>query len=103
MKLSGAAAARYCARPDPAKAGLLLYGADAMRVALKRQEAILALVGPSAEAEMRLERLSGADLRRDPAAVTDALRAQGFFPRPARGVPRGSGRCGGARAGRGAG
>ena len=82
MKLPGAAAARYCARPDPAKAGLLLFGPDAMRVALKRQEAVLALIGPEGEAEMRLARMSGADLRRDPAALTDAMRAQGFFPGP---------------------
>jgi len=82
VKLSGATAARYCARPDPAKAGLLLFGPDAMRVALKRQEAIAALIGPEGEAEMRLARMTGADLRRDPAALTDAMRAQGFFPGP---------------------
>lgn len=82
MKLAGAAAARYCARPDPSRAGLLLFGADAMRVALRRQEAIAALIGPQGEAEMRLVRMSGADLRRDPAAVSDALKAQGFFPGP---------------------
>ena len=38
MILKGAEAARYCARPDPARAGLLIFGADAMRVALKRQQ-----------------------------------------------------------------
>jgi DNA polymerase III subunit delta len=31
---------------------------------------------------MRLERLPGAELRRSPSAVTDALKAQGFFPGP---------------------
>lgn len=82
MKLSGAAAAAYCARPDPAAAGLLIFGQDAMRVALRRQEAIRALIGPEGEAEMRLTRLAGADLRKDPAALSDALRAQSFFPGP---------------------
>jgi DNA polymerase-3 subunit delta len=82
VKLSGPAAARYCARPDPARAGLLLYGADAMRVALRRQEAIAALIGPEGEGEMRLARMAAGDLRRDPAVVSDALKAQGFFPGP---------------------
>ncbi|MCU0911505.1 MAG: DNA polymerase III subunit delta [Rhodobacteraceae bacterium] len=82
MKLAGAAALRYLARPDPGKAGLLIHGADAMRVALRRQEAILALIGPEGEAEMRLQRMSGAELRKDPALLSDAMRAQGFFPGP---------------------
>ncbi|QYK41616.1 MAG: DNA polymerase III subunit delta [Paracoccaceae bacterium] len=80
MNLKGAAAARYCAAPDPAHAGLLLSGADPMRVALKRQEAVAAIVGPSGEAEMRLTRIAAAELRRDPALLSDGLRAQGFFP-----------------------
>lgn len=82
MKLTGAAASRYFARPDPDRAGLLIFGADAMRVALKRQEVIAALVGPEGEAEMRLTRIPGSDLRKDPALVQDALKAKGFFPGP---------------------
>ena len=61
MILKGVEAARYCAKPDPARAGLLIFGADAMRVALTRQEAIAALIGPDAETAMRLSRMSGAD------------------------------------------
>jgi len=80
MKLAGAHAARYFAKPDLSKAGLLIYGADAMRVALKRQEVILALAGPEAEGEMRLTRLPAAELRKENAALSDGLRAQGFFP-----------------------
>ncbi|PKP75999.1 MAG: DNA polymerase III subunit delta [Alphaproteobacteria bacterium HGW-Alphaproteobacteria-6] len=80
MKLSGAAALRFFARPDPGRAGLLIHGADAMRVALRRQEVIAALIGPEGEAEMRLTRIPGGDLRKDPALVDDAMRAQGFFP-----------------------
>ena len=82
MKLSGAEASRYLARPDPARAGLLIFGADPMRVALKRQEAILALIGPAGAEEMRLTRMSGTELRRDPALLMDAIKAVGFFPGP---------------------
>jgi DNA polymerase III subunit delta len=82
MNLKGAEAARYCARPDPARAGLLIFGADPMRVALKRQEAIAALIGPEGEAEMRLTRMSGGDLRRDGSLLLDAIKAVGFFPGP---------------------
>jgi DNA polymerase-3 subunit delta len=82
MILKGVEAARYAAKPDPARAGLLISGADAMRVALKRQEAIAALIGPDGEGEMRLTRMSGADLRRDGSLLLDAIKAVGFFPGP---------------------
>ena len=82
MKLSGADANRYLAKPDPARAGLLIFGADAMRVALKRQEAVLALIGPAGEGEMRLTRIQASDLRKDQALLSDATRAAGFFPGP---------------------
>ena len=82
MILKGIEATRYCARPDPTKAGLLIFGADTMRVALKRQEAIAALIGPAGEGEMRLTRLPAADLRKDPSLLLDAIKAQGFFPGP---------------------
>ena len=82
MKLTGRDAAAYLRKPDPAHAGLLIFGADPMRVALKRREAIAALTGPNAEEEMRLTRINAADLRKDPALVNDALKAQGFFPGP---------------------
>ncbi|MFB1023762.1 MAG: ubiquitin-like protein, partial [Octadecabacter sp.] len=68
--------------PDPNGAGILIYGGDAMRVALKRQDVIKTLVGPNGEEEMRLTRMSGADLRKDPALLGDAIKAQGFFPGP---------------------
>ena len=82
MILKGAEAARYLAKPDPGRAGLLIFGQDPMRVALKRQEAVAALIGPEGAAEMRLTRIPGSDLRRDPAALIDALTAKGFFPGP---------------------
>jgi DNA polymerase-3 subunit delta len=82
MKLAPREASRYFTRPDPARAGLLIFGADAMRVALKRQEVIANLIGPAGEEEMRLTRLPAGDLRRDNAALLDAVKAQGFFPGP---------------------
>lgn len=82
MILKGAEASRYLARPDPAKAGLLIFGADAMRVALKRQDAITALIGPAGADEMRLSRIAGAELRKDAALLVDAIREVGFFPGP---------------------
>jgi DNA polymerase-3 subunit delta len=82
MILKGVDATRYLARPDPGRAGLLIFGADAMRVALKRQEAIAALIGPDGEAEMRLTRLPAAELRKDATRLGDALREKGFFPGP---------------------
>lgn len=82
MKLSPREAPGYFARPDPKRPGILIHGADAMRVALRRQELVAALTGPEAEAEMRIARIAGADLRRDPAALLDAVKAISFFPGP---------------------
>lgn len=80
MILKGAEISRYLARPDPTRPGLLIYGQDAMRVALKRAEAVAALTGPGADEEMRLTRMPGADLRKDPALLLDAIKEVGFFP-----------------------
>ncbi len=82
MKLGPREAGGYFAKPDPNRAGLLIYGADAMRVALKRQQVIAALLGRNADEEMRLTRMSGGDLRKDPARLLDAIKAVGFFPGP---------------------
>lgn len=82
MKLTGAEANRYLAKPDASLAGILIFGADAMRVALKRQEAIAAIIGPMGEAEMRLTRMQGSDLRKSSAPVVDASREIGFFAGP---------------------
>jgi DNA polymerase-3 subunit delta len=82
MKLSARDALGIFARPDPHKTGVLIYGANAMRVALKRQQLVRGLIGPQGEEEMRLTRLQGGDLRRDGAALNDALKAIGFFPGP---------------------
>ncbi|MEO1536850.1 MAG: DNA polymerase III subunit delta [Pseudomonadota bacterium] len=82
MKLSAREAPGYFSKPDSTATGLLIYGADAMRVALRRQEVIKALIGEAGEDEMRLSRIAAGDLRKDPALLLDAIKAQGFFPGP---------------------
>lgn len=82
MKLAGAKASGYFAKPDPSHYGILIYGADTMRVALRRKELVTAIVGPNGEEEMRLTRLNAADLRKEPAGLIDGIKAQGFFPGP---------------------
>ncbi len=82
MKLSGRQAAGYPQNPDPQRPALLLYGADPVRVGARRDAAALALAGPAAAAEMRLDRIGAAELRATPSALADALRATGFFPGP---------------------
>ncbi|MES2665344.1 MAG: DNA polymerase III subunit delta [Pseudomonadota bacterium] len=82
MILKGGEATRYFAKPDPSKTGLLISGADPMRVALKRQEVIAALIGPQGEAEMRLSRIPAGDLRKDASLLLDAIKSAGFFPGP---------------------
>ena len=82
MKLGRRDGAGIIAKPPTDKLGLLLYGSDSMRVALKRQEYLKALLGPATDEEMRLTRIPAADLRREPALLMDAIKAVGFFPGP---------------------
>lgn len=82
MKLAARDLAGFLRNPDPKSAGCLIFGDEAMRVALRRQELLKSLLGPGAEDEMRLTRLAAADLRSDPAALLDAIKAVGFFPGP---------------------
>ena len=82
MKLSSRDAPAFFANPDKSAAGLLIHGADAMRVALRRQEVIKALIGENGDGEMRLTRIAAAELRKDAALLLDAVKAQGFFPGP---------------------
>ncbi|QPM91596.1 DNA polymerase III subunit delta [Pseudooceanicola algae] len=82
MKLASKDIARYAAKPDPDRAGILLYGPDAMRIAIRRQEIIANLTGPNGDSEMRISRFQATDLRRDPDGLNVALRAQSFFPGP---------------------
>lgn len=80
MNLKPRDAAVYFRDPDRSAAGVLLYGQDSVRIAERRKQVITALVGPEGEAEMRLSRIHGADLRKDPAVLLDGIKATGFFP-----------------------
>jgi len=82
MKLTGRDAVRYFSKPEQGRTGLLIYGPDSMRVALKRQEVLKSLLGENAEEEMRLTRISASELRKDASVLSDGIRAQGFFPGP---------------------
>jgi DNA polymerase-3 subunit delta len=82
VKLSPQKAGTYFRSPDDGRVGILIYGPDMMRIALKRQELIKTLVGPNGDEEMRLSRISAAELRKDPAILNDAIKAQSFFPGP---------------------
>jgi len=82
MKPATREIARILARPDPATPGFLIYGQDAMRVALARRQLVAALVGPDGEAEMRLVRPEASELRRATPALSEEMRARGFFPGP---------------------
>lgn len=82
MKLAGRNAADFLRKPQATRAGILIFGADPMRVATARAQVVGGLVGPQGESEMRLTRIAASDLRKDPALVNDAIKAQGFFPAP---------------------
>lgn len=82
MKLAGAKASAFFTKPDISCAGLLIFGMDTEKISTRRQEVTQALVGGAAMEEMRLTRLSASEVRKDPALVLDALKAQGFFPGP---------------------
>ena len=82
MKLTPRDAGGFLNRPDPRVPGILIFGADAMRVAEKRVTVVKAHTGANADTEMRLARMSGGDLRKEPSAAVDAIKAAGFFPGP---------------------
>ncbi|MFQ6553670.1 DNA polymerase III subunit delta [Aestuariibius insulae] len=82
MKLSARDARAFIKEPSHSRAGILIYGQDPMRVATMRKDLVTALSGPDAADEMRLTRIPGADLRKDPALLLDALKSQSFFPGP---------------------
>jgi DNA polymerase-3 subunit delta len=68
--------------PDGPKTpqAVLLYGEDSAQIAQRREALARHWGGADAEADMRLDRLTGPQLRSDSAALDAALRAQGFFP-----------------------
>ncbi len=82
MKLKTSELDAYFTKPKTDALGVLIFGSDAMRVALKRQQVIKALIGPNGAEEMRLTRIQASALRAEPALLMDAIKAIGFFPGP---------------------
>ena len=80
MKLSGRNLASFFEAPPKGVMGVLIYGNDAMRVASKREKLIHAILGPNADEEMRLARISRENLKKSPEQAIDLCKAQGFFP-----------------------
>ena len=80
MKLNPQNLQKFIDKPDPSRAAILFYGADTMRVALKRQEYLENLLGPNAEQEMRLTRLTGDEVLKNQSGIFDTIKATGFFP-----------------------
>ncbi len=82
MKLAPRDLPRWRHAPPPDMPAALIHGGDAVRVAQVRADVVAALTGPDADRDMRLARLTAAELRKDGAALIDAVTATGFFPGP---------------------
>ena len=79
MKLAGIEASRYIRQPNLKSPGLLIYSSDAMLVAFCRGLSVDALLCDEDAKDMRLDRISGRDLRNDPEKIEIAVKTQGFF------------------------
>ena len=80
MKISSREAQGFLKAPPGHVAVILLFGPDAMRTALQRETFLGRYLGPGASEEMRLTRLSAGEVKAEPAALQDAMKAIGFFP-----------------------
>ena len=80
MKLTNRDVVSFFKSPPRGIAGVLIYGNDVMRVSDKRQLFIGSLLGPNADEEMRLTRISRENLKKAPEQAIDLCKAQGFFP-----------------------
>ena len=80
MKLTSRDLVSFFKSPPKGLAGVLIYGNDVMRVSDKRQQFISSLLGPNADEEMRLIRISRESLKKAPEQAIDLCKAQGFFP-----------------------
>ncbi len=85
MKIASRDSGAFLKNPRAGTGLILLYGPDQMRTALMRQDFLKSYLGEAADTEMRLTRMTGAELRSEPARLQDAIKAIGFFP-GARGV-----------------
>ena len=78
MKLGPGDTARFCRSPDLALTGALLHGSDEGLVAARRRELVASVLGGEPD-PLRLTRLDGSAVRRDPATLDTAMRTRGFF------------------------
>jgi DNA polymerase-3 subunit delta len=80
MKLTSREVTSFFKSPPKGATGVLIYGNDPMRVSDKRQQLITSLLGPKADEEMRLARISRENLKKEPEQAIDLCKARGFFP-----------------------
>ena len=80
MKLTSRDIVSFFKSPPKRITGVLIYGNDHVRVSNKRQQLIKSLLGPKADEEMRLARISRETLKKTPEKAIDLCKAQGFFP-----------------------
>ncbi len=77
MKLNAREAMQFCRSPDRRYRAALIYGEDGVEVSRRRVQLIKALIGEGED--HNVTQLDVGQARRDPAIITDALRARGFF------------------------
>ena len=82
MKLTNRDVVSFFQSPPKGMTGVLIYGSDPMRVSDKRQQLIKSLLGRNADEEMRLARISGEILKKEPEQAIDLSKSRGFFQGP---------------------
>ena len=80
MKLTNREVVSFFNSPPKGTTGVLIYGNDPIRVSKKKQQLNKSLLGPKADEEMRLARISRENLKKAPEQAIDLCKAQGFFP-----------------------
>ncbi|MEC9432863.1 MAG: hypothetical protein VYD87_08140 [Pseudomonadota bacterium] len=78
MKIAGGRIRGFAARPDPAAVAILLHGPDALEIddlRVRLSSTLLRAAGEGAE----ITAMDPGEVRRDPAALRDALRSGGLF------------------------
>lgn len=75
MKLNGREAARFCAEPDRSMLAALIHGEDQVEVSARARRLVAALSDGGGDCA----RIGGAEVRRDPAVLLDAMKSRSFF------------------------
>ena len=79
MKLTNRNLNSFFNSPPKGVAGVLIYGSDPMRVANKRQDLIQSMLGPKANEEMRLTRISRENLKKHQSKQSIYAKRKAFF------------------------